>query len=172
MIFRRLFTLKPRTFILLSVCILPLLCFSQNTPSQNTTSQNPYITQYWPLAQTLQTQYGIPAEVIIGIGIYESNYGKSKVCRLLNNHHGLAGKNQLMKTHGVKSRYQQFESDSAGYVAFCNYVARRKYYERIKGSTDIDNWLSTIGRNGYCQNPTIWKKHILQLLKKHGLVSS
>lgn len=172
MIFRRLSTLKPRTFILLSVCILPLLCFSQNTPSQNTTSQNPYIAKYWPLAQTLQSQYGIPAEVIIGIGIYESNYGKSKVCRLLNNHHGLAGKNQLMKTHGIKSRYQQFESDSAGYVAFCNYVAKRKYYEPIKGTTDIDQWLSTIGRNGYCQNPAIWKKHILQILKKHGLVSS
>lgn len=144
--------------------------FPLNTQAQ--AQQNPYIAKYLPLARQLEAHYGIPAPVILGIGIYESNYGKSKVCRLLNNHHGLAGKNQLMKTHGIKSRYQQFESDSAGYVAFCNFVARRKYYEPIKGTTDVDLWLSTIGRNGYCQNPAIWKKHILQLLKKHGFVSS
>lgn len=74
-----------------------------------------------------------------------------------------------MKTHGIKSRYQQFKSDSAGYVAFCNFVAKRKYYPQIKGNSDINNWLITIGRNGYCQNPSIWKKHIIQLLKKHEL---
>lgn len=159
---RKIISTCMRVMLLLLMWHFPLHVQAQ-------AQQNPYITTYLPLAKQLESQYGIPAPVILGIGIYESNYGKSKVCRLLKNHHGLAGKNQLMKTHGIKSRYQQFESDSAGYVAFCNFVAKRKYYEQIKGSSDINNWLSTIGRNGYCQNPSIWKKHIIQLLKKHEL---
>ena len=147
-----------------------ILFFTHSIFSQTRISNQSYIDQYRPLCDSLSAQYGIPSLVILGIGIYESDYGNSKVCRLLNNHHGLAGKNNLLKTHGIKSRYKQFETDSLGYVAFCEYVAARKYYQTMPKDASIDLWLFTIGRNGYCQNPPIWKKHILQILSKNKLI--
>lgn len=158
--------------LFLRVSIL-LFFFGGNIPSikaqQKITAQQ-YVDTYLPIAQTLAQTYGIPAEVIIGIGMYESNFGNSKVCRLLNNHHGLAGKNRLYETKGIKSRYKQFDSDSLGYVGFCEFVSSRKYFKTIPNNTSINDWLSIIGRNGYCQNPQIWKKHILQILKQRQLM--
>lgn len=151
--------------------IITLFLFITNTLfSQTRISNQSYIQKYKPLCDSLSARYGIPSLVILGIGIYESDYGNSKVCRLLNNHHGLAGKNNLLKTHGIKSRYKQFETDSLGYVAFCEFVSARKYYKTIPADANIDLWLYTIGRNGYCQNPPIWKKHILQILSKNQLI--
>jgi hypothetical protein len=147
-----------------------ILLFTHSLFSQTRISNQSYIDQYRPLCDSLSAKYGIPSLVILGIGIYESDYGNSKVCRLLNNHHGLAGKNNLLKTHGIKSRYKQFETDSLGYVAFCEYVAARKYYQTMPKNADIGLWLTTIGSHGYCQNPPIWKKHILQILSKNKLI--
>jgi len=155
--------LKP---IIIAFAIL----FTNNLWSQSRISSQTYIEQYRPLCDSLSARYGIPSLVILGIGIYESNYGNSKVCRLLKNHHGLAGKNNLLKTHGIKSRYKQFDTDSLGYVAFCEYVAARKYYQTMPKDASIDLWLYTIGRHGYCQNPPVWKKHILQILNKNKLI--
>lgn len=146
------------------------ILFTNNLSSQSRISNQSYIEQYRPLCDSLSARYGIPSLVILGIGIYESDYGNSKVCRLLNNHHGLAGKNNLLKTHGIKSRYKQFETDSLGYVAFCDYVAARKYYKTMPADASVEQWLFTIGRNGYCQNPAVWKKHILQILSKNKLI--
>lgn len=146
------------------------ILISQNLLSQSRISNQTYINEYKPLCDSLSARYGIPSVVILGIGIYESDYGNSKVCRLLNNHHGLAGKNNLLKTHGIKSRYKQFETDSLGYVAFCDYVAARKYYKTMPADASVEQWLFTIGRNGYCQNPPVWKKHILQILSKNKLI--
>jgi uncharacterized FlgJ-related protein len=101
--------------------------------------------------------------------MYESNFGNSKVARKLKNHHGLAGKNTALRDFGFKTRYRQFNDDNESFTAFCEYVKKRKYYESMKETADLSLWLQTIGRHGYCQNPAIWKKHIIQLLKKENL---
>jgi flagellum-specific peptidoglycan hydrolase FlgJ len=137
--------------------------------AQTKISAQQYISQYQPVAQQLESTYGIPSAVMLGIGMYESNYGNSKVCRLLHNHHGLAGKNNLQKTHQIKSRYRYFETDSLGYVGFCTFISTRKYFATVSPNLTVEEWLTLIGRNGYCQNPSIWKKHILQILKQQGI---
>jgi flagellum-specific peptidoglycan hydrolase FlgJ len=138
--------------------------------AQNKITPKQYIAQYQPLAQQLEATFGIPSAVILGIGMYESNYGNSNVCRKLHNHHGLAGKNNSQKNKPIKSRYRYFETDSLGYVAFCTFVSSRKYFATVAPNTSVEDWLSIIGRNGYCQNPKIWKKHILQILKQQQIV--
>jgi flagellum-specific peptidoglycan hydrolase FlgJ len=110
-------------------------------------------------------------EFILGIAMHESAYGNSKVCRLLNNHHGIAGRNNLRQTHGIKSRYRYFETDTASFVAFCELVKKRKYYPgMIAEKKTTTQWLLTIGRAGYCSNPTAWTKAIKTILRRNNLI--
>ena len=129
-----------------------------------------YVAKYKPLCDSLSFQFGIPSEVILGIAIEESGYGTSKVCRLLNNHFGIVGKNNLRQTHKIKSRYKYYPTDTASFVHFCQYITARKYYQKLKGSTNIRKWLFTIGRSGYCRYPKKWTKAIMILLHRHKLV--
>jgi flagellum-specific peptidoglycan hydrolase FlgJ len=129
-----------------------------------------YIQKFKPIADSLGQQYGIPGNVILGIAMQESAYGQSRVCRLLKNHFGIVGKNNLRKTHNIKSRYKAYENDTASFVHFCNYVAARKYYVKLNGSTDVRAWLNAIGRAGYCRHPKQWVRAIMSLLKRNRLV--
>ncbi len=138
---------------------------------KNRYTQQTYIAAFKPLCDSLASTYKIPSEVILGVAMQESAYGNSKVCRLLNNHHGIAGKNSLLQTTGTRSRYKQFENDSASFIAFCELVKSRKYYSKlIETPQSINTWLITIGRNGYCANPSAWNKEIQTILRKNELL--
>jgi Bax protein len=86
---------------------------------QSVSAQSKYIKQYKPIADSLSGIYGIPTSVMLGVAIIESGAGKSRNCKLLNNHFGVKGKNDLMKTKGIKSSYKQYTDGRASYVAFC-----------------------------------------------------
>ncbi len=155
---------------LLELRLPPVFSSPENNPKPRFT-QKTYIEKFKPICDSLSITYLIPSEVILGVAMHESAYGNSKVCRLLNNHHGIAGRNNLRQTHGIKSRYRYFDSDTASFVAFCELVKKRKYYPAmIAEKKTTTQWLLTIGRAGYCQNPTAWTKEIKIILRKNGLI--
>jgi flagellum-specific peptidoglycan hydrolase FlgJ len=137
----------------------------------NAQAQNKaYIAKYKPLCDSLSVEYGIPSNVILGIAMHESGNGTSRVCRLIHNHFGIVGKNNLRQTHNIKSRYRAYENDTLSFVHFCQYVSARKYYQNLKGSTNINNWLYAVGRAGYCPRPKLWSTMIINILKKSHLL--
>lgn len=129
-----------------------------------------YVAKYKPICDSLSLQFGIPSEVIIGIAMEESGFGTSRVARLLNNHFGIVGKNNLRQTHNIKSRYKYYPSDTASFIHFCQFVSARKYYQKLKGTTNVRKWLYTIGKSGYCRYPKKWTKIIMVLLHRNKLV--
>lgn len=130
-----------------------------------------YIAKYKPLCDSLSIQYGIPSNVILGIAMHESGNGTSKVCRLLNNHFGIVGKNNLRITHNIKSRYKAYDSDTQSFLHFCKYVSSKKYYLKLKGNPSIPKWLYAIGRSGYCNRPKLWSRLIINILRKSQLLN-
>ena len=169
------YTFKPLVFITLLVAFLeipfqPAFSSPKNSVKPRFTPKQ-YIETFKPICDSLSVAYSIPSEVILGIAMHESAYGNSKVCRLLNNHHGIAGRNNLQQTHGIKSRYRYFETDTASFVAFCELVKKRKYYPgMIAEKKTTTQWLLTIGRAGYCRNPTAWTKEINMMLRRNQLI--
>lgn len=132
-------------------------------------AQSKYIKQYRPIADSLSEVYGIPTSVMLGIAIIESGAGSSRNCKLLNNHFGIKGKNDLLKTKGIKSAYKQYPDGRSSYVAFSKLMTRKKFYPKLKGEMDHLKWLDAISKAGYSTVPDEWKRNITSAIRKHKL---
>jgi len=127
-----------------------------------------YISHYKPLVEKLSAEYGIPVSVITAISIVESGAGKSKNCKLLNNHFGMVGRNSLRKK-GIKTRFKEYEDAEASFKDFCEMVKRKKFYKKLQGNVNYMPWLDAIARSGYSTQPASWKKMISNAIKKYKL---
>jgi flagellum-specific peptidoglycan hydrolase FlgJ len=132
-------------------------------------AQSAYIKKYRPLADSLAEKYEIPVAVILGVAIIESGSGTSRNSKLLNNHFGIVGKNDLYKKKGIRSRYKQYPDVAASYVAFCKLLKKKKYYDKLKGNMDYRLWLEAICKAGYTEAPEEWKKRVTTAIRKHKL---
>lgn len=131
--------------------------------------QSKYIKKFRPLADSLSAIYGVPTSVILGVAIIESGSGTSRNCKLLNNHFGIIGKNNLLKTKGIKTRYKQYPNATASYMSFVRLMTRKKFYSRLKGNMDYRLWLDAISKAGYSTMPEEWKKRIGAAIRKNKL---
>lgn len=146
--------------------LLVLLCIFA---VQGLQAQSKYVKKYRPLADSLAAVYEVPAAVILGVAIVESGSGTSRNARLLNNHFGIVGKNNLLKTKGIKSRYKQYSKIADSYVNFCQLLSRRKFYSSLKGNKDYRVWVDAISKTGYSEMPEEWKKRINGAIRKNKL---
>ena len=133
--------------------------------------QSKYIKAYKPIADSLSSVYGIPSSVMLGIAIIESGAGKSRNCKLLNNHFGIKGKNNLLKTKGIKTAYKQYPDGRASYISFSKLMTRKKFYSKLKGTMDHKLWLEAISKSGYSTVPEEWKRNISAAIRKHKLAA-
>lgn len=131
--------------------------------------QTKYIKKYRELADSLSNAYGIPAGVILGVAIIESGSGSSRNAKMLNNHFGIVGKNNLLKTKGIKTRYKQYSTVGASYIDFCRIIAKRRFYPSLKGNKDYKIWTDSISKSNYSEVPEEWRKKINATIKKHKL---
>lgn len=150
-----------KAFILLTLAVL----FFSGTLF----SQTAYVKKYLPVAEHLEEDYGIPVAVILGVAILESGSGTSRNSKLLNNHFGIVGKNQLLKTKGIKSAYKQYDNVEESYEDFCKVLKKKKFYKGLKGNQDYILWIDAISKAGYSEVPTIWKERVLGTIKKNKL---
>lgn len=132
-------------------------------------AQTKYIQTFKPLADSLSVVYGIPTSVMLGVAIIESGSGTSRNAKLLNNHFGIVGKNNLLQTKGIRSRYKQYPSIRASYIGFCQLLTRKKFYPKLKGNNDYKLWLEAMSLAGYSEAPVQWKARISTAIRKQKL---
>lgn len=132
-------------------------------------SQSKYIAKYKRLADSLYQVYGVPAAVTLGVAIVESASGTSRNAKLLNNHFGIVGKNNLLKTKGIKTRYKQYPDVRASYLDFCRIMSKRKFYKNLKGNQDYKLWTEAISKSNYSEIPEEWRKRVNSTIKKNSL---
>lgn len=158
---------KSIPFINIHLAFIPALLLLLTF--QPVVAQSNYIKTYKPIADSLSAIYGIPTSVMLGIAIIESGAGQSRNCKLLNNHFGIKGKNNLLKTKGIRSAYKQYPDGRASYVAFSQLMTRKKFYPKLKGKMDYKLWLDAISKAGYSTVPEEWKTNITAAIRKHKL---
>ena len=136
-----------------------LICFLIN-------AQPVYFSTYKQLADSLGKAYQIPPCIILGVAFQESGGGKSQVAIHLNNHFGIKGNNAGIKDLKFKSKHKYFATVLDCYIAFCNILSKKKYYEELKGKDDIEKWLTAIAAGGYAGNNKAWKPKVLKVIQK------
>ncbi|MFI5133397.1 MAG: glucosaminidase domain-containing protein [Chitinophagales bacterium] len=153
--------IKAGLIFLLSAILLSSFC--------SVSAQSKYVLKYSDLADSLSAVYGIPAAVMLGIAIIESSSGTSRNCKLLNNHFGIVGRNNLLKKRGIRTRYKQYEDVTSSYVDFCRLMTTKKFYSRLKDNMDYKLWIDAISRAKYSEVPVVWKERILSAIRRNKL---
>jgi flagellum-specific peptidoglycan hydrolase FlgJ len=136
--------------------------------AQQNTVQN-YIAKYSSLCVALGDSFGVPPSLILAIAITESGAGTSRNAQILNNHFGLKAGKQLRTIKGIKTRFRDYETDTASFIDFCLYLTRRKFYPTLKGNFDYNAWLNAMAKSGYSGSPTAWKAKIKTHITKNKL---
>ena len=131
-----------------------------------------YITNHKFIAAVLAQHYGIPASVILAVAAVESSGGKGPTAKVLNNHFGIVGKNDIVNSRGHKSRYKQYDNEFASYVDFCKLISHKHFYQRLKGSEDCAAWVKAISNTGYSEQPEQWRQKVFGVLSSIKLQSS
>jgi flagellum-specific peptidoglycan hydrolase FlgJ len=129
-----------------------------------------YIKKYERLALQKTERYGIPASIILGVSIEESAAGQSQICKALNNFFGIKGKNSSsLKKMGYQSAYKEYASDAESFEHFCIVMAKKKFYAKLKGSTDFKLWLKEMNIASYSTSKQKWIDHITTTIDKYKL---
>lgn len=119
-----------------------------------------YLTSHKIIATVLAEHYGIPASVILAVAAVESSCGEGSTAKVLNNHFGIVGKNNI-SANGRKSRYKQYDNVFASYIDFCKMISHKRYYARLKDNDDPKLWIKAMSKAGYSEQPAVWEKKIL-----------
>lgn len=125
-----------------------------------------YIADHRFVANLLSQYYGIPAPVILSVAAIESSGGEGPAAKVLNNHFGIVGKNNIVNRNGHKSRYKQYGNEYASYVDFCKLVTRKRFYPKLKDNDNCRLWVKALSHAGYSEVPEEWEQKVLSVLDR------
>ncbi|QEH39487.1 glucosaminidase domain-containing protein [Chitinophaga sp. XS-30] len=147
-----------------------ILVTTMAASSQQTQTLKKYRQKFEPVAVNLMKETGVPASIILGVAMLESGLGTSKNARLLRNHFGIVGKNNLAKRgETYRSVYREFESDTASYRYFARLVTRKRWFTAMKGNDDYGEWLKKLIQSNYSTAGQVWIDRVTAVIKHNKL---
>jgi len=128
-----------------------------------------YIDKFDSLAVEVLTVFKIPASLVLGVALFESAAGASKLCKQKRNHFGIKSRIKSSKTRsGYILAFRKFDTDEASYLYFGEMIARKKYYNKLKGNMDYMQWLKAMKAAKYATSST-WISRIDKIIKRYNL---
>ncbi len=149
-----------------AVLALVLLLSAYSGSAQN----RRYIANHKLLATILSEAYGIPASVILAVASIESSGGVGPAAKVLNNHFGIVGKNNIVNRYGHQSRYKQYDNVYESYIDFCEVISRKRFYKKLKDNDDPAAWVKAISNAGYSEEPEQWERKVFGVLKRNKML--
>ena len=123
-----------------------------------------YIANHTLIASVLSQAYSIPASVILAVATIESSGGNGPAAKVLNNHFGMVGKNDIVNKAGHKSRYKQYQNEIESYIDFCKLMTRKRFYNKLKDNDNPMAWIKAISGCGYSEVPEEWEQKVISVL--------
>ena len=161
----RISTFFQRQVWLCAVLILLMLSnagFAQQPKS--------YMKKFKPVSVELMQETGIPASVILGVAMLESGTGTSRNAKLLHNHFGIVGRNNLSKIKpGAHSVYKQYVTDVASYEHFVELLTSKKWFGEMKGNPEFSVWLKKMNHSGYSTAGHEWIRRVTNIINRYKL---
>lgn len=145
-----------------NILVIVLMALAFTAGAQNKS----YISNHRVLATLLGETYDIPAQLILAVAAIESSGGKGPAAKVLNNHFGIVGKNNLTTSQGFRSRYKEYPNEWASYLDFCQMLTRKSFYKRLKGNDNAALWVKAMSAAHYSEVPEEWEQKIFSVLSK------
>ncbi len=160
-----------------TIIIFIVLSFYSKSLFSQTLSKNyiDYIEQYAQTAQKQQSEYGIPASIILAQGLLESSAGKSWLAINANNHFGIKcseWKGESVKyTDDKKDEcFRKYGSVLESYQDHSEFIKNRPRYASLfeLDRTDYEGWAHGLKKAGYATDATYAYK-LISLIDNYGL---
>jgi hypothetical protein len=161
-------------FIILFSCRATRTGLQEATPENHATSE--YIEKYAPIAISEMKRTGVPASIKLAQGMIESDYGRSSLARIANNHFGI-------KCHSTWKGPVVYHDDDARDECFRKYSDPEQSYRDhsdflVSGSryrslfnldpTDYKGWARGLKSAGYATNPA-YADMLIKKIEANGL---
>jgi LysM repeat protein len=134
-----------------------------------------YIEKYAQLAQKQQSQYGIPASIILAQGLLESSAGKSWLALNANNHFGIKcsewkGESVSYTDDKKNECFRKYSSVIDSYQDHSEFIKNRPRYASLFGlsRTDYEGWAHGLKKAGYATDDTYAYK-LISLIDNYEL---
>jgi uncharacterized FlgJ-related protein len=157
--------------------------FSKSLSAANAQLVRNYIAQFSQIAVYESVRSGIPASIILGQAILESQFGTGRLAQLGNNHFGIKwtsakdGEYILLKdddydAHGnlIQSRFIKYKSVEESYVHHTDFLMTRSNYKRLFDleSTDYRSWAKGLSTCRYATDPQYATK-LITIIETYNL---
>ena len=145
------------------LCCLAFILLSSGLHAQEgyTDRAKKYVEHYFELAIAEQRASGIPASIILGQGLLETEAGTSELMTMANNHFGIKCKNgwqgpTFLHTDDAKDEcFKKYKSAEESYRDHSAHLMNNPRYASLFkcSKTDYAAWAVGLKRCGYATNP-------------------
>ena len=149
---------------------------SQNAKTPISQQALNYIKRYYPLAQSEQKKYGIPASIKLGQALLESEAGESPLVRKNNNHFGMkcfkencaAGHCTNYGDDHHKDFFRKYNTTWESYRSHSLLLAKGRYKSLKQYGNDYEKWAYGLKQMGYATDKKYAQK-LINIIKKYRL---
>lgn len=145
-----------------------------------------YIANHSEIAMSEMIRTGVPASIKLAQGMLESDWGRSELATVANNHFGIkcggnwnggtfykSDDDRDKKGNLIESCFRAFDSTYDSFIAHSDFLADPKKSHRYGflfdlETTDYKKWAKGLRKAGYATDPKYPKK-LIQIIEKYEL---
>jgi LysM repeat protein len=134
-----------------------------------------YIDRFKAIAIQEMNQYGIPASITLGQGLFESGGGSSDLAKYANNHFGIkctsdwTGKSYYKDDDNVNDCFRVYDNPEDSFRDHSNFLKRKNYAKLFElDKDDYKGWAYGLKKAGYATNPN-YPQLLINIIEKYNL---
>ncbi len=167
-----IYSLKWVLGIAICFCILAQKDLQAQVPNEIAIE---YISQYKDYAVEEMRRTGIPASITLAQALHESNYGRSRLAVLANNHFGLKchrswkGKTILHDDDALNECFRKFDDPYDSFVDHSKCLEKKRYRFLFDlDKYDYEAWAHGLKKAGYATDPYYGYK-LINIIERYSL---
>jgi len=172
------FSCIPKITLLMALVLFLLLSTFSSDDYKDS-----YVEKWKEISIVESNRSGIPAAIILGQAILESNYGQSELATEAKNHFGIKCKKEWLggsfykrdddrNDNGdlIESCFRAYDLDIDSFIDHSHFLAHRWHYSDLFKYAKIDyrSWANGLQNSGYATDPSYAKK-LIRIIETHEL---
>jgi len=134
-----------------------------------------YIERYKAIAIQEMNQYGIPASITLGQGLFESGSGNGELARVANNHFGIKctsdwkGRSYYKNDDNANDCFRVYDRPEDSFRDHSQFLKRKNYASLFTlDKNDYRGWAYGLKKAGYATNPR-YPEQLINIIEKYNL---